>query len=62
MYSVDDTFRVLRKLPYSDLRRVIMDMPDEEWHSLTDEKRDEWFDQRGWTYHEYVRMAVRKQG
>lgn len=49
MSTEDDTFRILRRMPFSQL--------DQEYYEssvLTSKERTIWFEERGWKWSEYT--------
>ena len=56
----DDTYRALRKIPFSDLKTKVHEVPDNEWVIKSDQQHDDWFFHYGWTYQEYVTATIKE--
>lgn len=53
-HTEDETFRLLKKVPYSELRRVLLEK-NEELGNLTSEQYEEVFEATGWTRDEAIK-------
>lgn len=53
MNTEDDTFDILKRIPFKDMREHYRNLNDATWNRMTDDECDKFFEQFGWTESEF---------
>lgn len=51
--TVDDTFKILKRIPHREMKIKYNNLNDITWNNMTDQEVELFFSQYGWSEYEY---------